>query len=236
MSELKHTKRHLKKWMKAKRVLPTKSSFGTSAKIVKEPKGVCLVVSPWNYPYNLSFGPMITALAAGNTVIIKPSEMTPNMSKVINEIVTEVYEPHEVSVVEGEVDVSSYLTSLPFDHIFFTGSPAVGKIVMAAAAKHLTSVTLELGGKSPTIVDATANLKKAARNIAWGKFTNNGQTCIAPDYLFVHESVKAEFLDELKQNIQKLYGSKDSVESNSDYCRIVNARHHQRIKLMVLSL
>lgn len=233
MSELKHTKRHLKKWMKAKRVLPTKSSFGTSAKIVKEPKGVCLVVSPWNYPYNLSFGPMITALAAGNTVIIKPSEMTPNMSKVINEIVTEVYEPHEVSVVEGEVDVSSYLTSLPFDHIFFTGSPAVGKIVMAAAAKHLTSVTLELGGKSPTIVDATANLKKAARNIAWGKFTNNGQTCIAPDYLFVHESVKAEFLDELKQNIQKLYGSKDSVESNSDYCRIVNARHHQRINRLL---
>lgn len=233
MSELKHTKRHLKKWMKAKKVLPTKASFGTSAKILKEPKGVCLVISPWNYPYNLSFGPMLTALAAGNTVMLKPSEMTPNMSRAIREIVEETFEPNEVCVVEGEVEVSSYLTSLPFDHIFFTGSPAVGKIIMAAAAKNLTSVTLELGGKSPTIVDASANIKKAARNIAWGKFTNNGQTCIAPDYLFVHDSVKDEFINEFKQSVQKYYGSKEAIESNPDYCRIVNSRHYQRINKLL---
>jgi len=229
IAELKHAKRHLKKWMKPKRVLPTKASIGTSAKIVKEPKGVCLVISPWNYPFNLTFGPMVMAIAAGNTVMIKPSEMTPNMSGVIREIVEEAFEPNEACVIEGEVAVSTHLTSLPFDHIFFTGSPAVGKIVMAAAAKNLTSVTLELGGKSPTIVDKTANIKTAARNIAWGKFANNGQTCIAPDYLFVHESVKDEFLKEFKANVQKLYGRDEAIEANTDYCRIVNTRHFNRI-------
>ncbi len=228
-SELHHIKSNLKRWMRPKKVLPTLSTFGTSSEIMFEPKGVCLVISPWNYPYNLSFGPMLTAIAAGNTVMLKPSEMTPNMSTAIREIIEECFEPHQVAVFEGDYTVSEHLTSLPLDHIFFTGSPAVGKIIMTAAAKHLTSVTLELGGKSPTIVDETANLKKAARNTMWGKFTNNGQTCIAPDYLFVHESVKDEFVSLLNENIQKLYGDKDKIQANPDYCRIVNQRHFDRV-------
>ncbi|MBT8141004.1 MAG: aldehyde dehydrogenase family protein [Gammaproteobacteria bacterium] len=228
-AELKHTKRHLKKWMKPQKVRPTLASLGTQAKIIKEPKGVCLVISPWNYPYNLSFGPMLTALAAGNTVMLKPSELTPNMSRVIREIVEESFSPEMVSVFEGDVDVAAHLTNLPFDHIFFTGSPAVGKIVMGAAAKHLTSVTLELGGKSPTIVDQSADIKKAARNISWGKFANNGQTCIAPDYLFVHDAVKDEFISEFKHNLQKLYGDSEKIQENPDYCRIVNNRHFNRV-------
>ena len=228
-TELAHIKSNLKRWMRPKKVLPTLSTFGTSSKIMFEPKGVCLVISPWNYPYNLTFGPMLTAIAAGNTVMIKPSELTPNMSALMRELVEETFEKHEVAIFEGDYKVSEHLTSLPFDHIFFTGSPGVGKIVMAAAAKHLTSVTLELGGKSPTIVDETANLKKAARNTMWGKFTNNGQTCIAPDYLFVHESVKDTFVELLKENIQSLYGDKETIKANPDYCRIVNARHFERV-------
>jgi aldehyde dehydrogenase (NAD+) len=227
--ELGHLRKHLKKWMKPKSVRPTVALLGTKAKIMIEPKGVCLVISPWNYPFNLSFGPLLTALAAGNTVILKPSEMTPNMSACMREILEEAFEPHEVSVFEGDANVSSYLTSLPFDHIFFTGSPEVGKHVMTAAAKNLTSVTLELGGKSPTIVDETANIKKAARNTLWGKFANNGQTCIAPDYLFVHESVKNELVEELKISAQKLYGGTETLQVNNDYCRIVNQRHYQRV-------
>ena len=228
-SELAHIKSNLKRWMRPKKVMPTLSTFGTSSKIMYEPKGVCLVISPWNYPYNLTFGPMLTAIAAGNTVMIKPSEMTPNMSTAMREIIEECFDSHQVAVFEGDYTVSEHLTSLPLDHIFFTGSPAVGKIIMTAAAKHLTSVTLELGGKSPTIVDETANLKKAARNTVWGKFTNNGQTCIAPDYLFVHESVKDEFVGLLKENIQSLYGDKAEIKANPDYCRIVNQRHFNRV-------
>ena len=195
-AELKHIRKSLKNWMKPEHVSATISMFGTKSRIVKEPKGVTLVVSPWNYPFNLTFGPMMWSIAAGNTVIIKPSEMTPKMSKVIGAIVKKAFRPEEVSLFEGKADVASYLTNLPFDHIFFTGSPAVGKHVMAAAAKNLTSVTLELGGKSPVIVDKSANLKKAAGSIVWGKFNNNGQTCIAPDYIYVHEAIKDKLVAE----------------------------------------
>jgi aldehyde dehydrogenase (NAD+) len=228
-AELKHIRKSLKNWMKPEHVSPTISMFGTKSRIVKEPKGVTLVVSPWNYPFNLTFGPMLWSIAAGNTVIIKPSEMTPNMSKVIGDIVAEAFRPEEVSLFEGEADVASYLTNLPFDHIFFTGSPAVGKHVMAAAAKNLTSVTLELGGKSPVIVDKTADLKKSASSIAWGKFSNNGQTCIAPDYIYVHESIKDELVKELTASIKSQYGLGNDARDNGDYCRVVNAGHHSRI-------
>ena len=206
VSELAHIRKKLKKWMKATPVKPSLAMLGTSSKVITEPKGTSLVVSPWNYPFNLTFGPMMSAIAAGNTVIIKPSEMTPHMSKVISEIVAEAFRPEEVALFEGTAEVSTYLTSLPFDHIFFTGSPAVGKLVMAAAAKNLTSVTLELGGKSPVIVDKTANIAKAARSIAFGKFSNNGQTCIAPDYLYVDEAVKDVLIAELKTYIGRQYG------------------------------
>ena len=233
LAELKHVRKNLKKWMKPVAVMPTASMIGTSSKIVKEPKGVTLVVSPWNYPFNLTFGPMIWSIAAGNTVIIKPSEMTPHMSAVIAEIVEKAFSPEEVSLFQGEADVASYLTALPFDHIFFTGSPAVGKHVMAAAARNLTSVTLELGGKSPVIVDKSVNIKKAVQSIAWGKFSNNGQTCIAPDYLYVHESIKEEFVSEMTDCIEKQYGLGNVAKDNGDYCRVVNSGHYQRISRLL---
>ena len=230
ITELAHVRKNLKSWMKPKSVMPTMATFGTRSKIVTEPMGVTLVISPWNYPFNLTFVPMIWSIAAGNTVIIKPSEMTPAMSAVIVDIVSEVFRPEEVSVFEGDAGVASYLTSLPFDHIFFTGSPAVGKHVMAAAAKNLTSVTLELGGKSPVIVDESANLKKAAESITFGKFSNNGQTCIAPDYLYVHHSIKDALVAELSASITSLYGEQSTMAENGDYCRVVNQPHYQRIK------
>ena len=233
LAELKHVRKNLKKWMKPVSVMPTASMIGTSSKIVKEPKGVTLVVSPWNYPFNLTFGPMIWSIAAGNTVIIKPSEMTPNMSAVIADIVERAFRPEEVSLFQGEADVASYLTALPFDHIFFTGSPAVGKHVMAAAAKNLTSVTLELGGKSPVIVDKSVNIKKAVQSIAWGKFSNNGQTCIAPDYLYVHESVKDQFVSELTACVEKQYGLGTNAKDNGDYCKVVNTSHYNRINRLL---
>ena len=233
LAELKHVRKNLKKWMKPVSVMPTASMIGTSSKIVKEPKGVTLVVSPWNYPFNLTFGPMIWSIAAGNTVIIKPSEMTPNMSAVIADIVERAFRPEEVSLFQGEADVASYLTALPLDHIFFTGSPAVGKHVMAAAAKNLTSVTLELGGKSPVIVDKSVNIKKAVQSIAWGKFSNNGQTCIAPDYLYVHESVKDQFVRELTACVEKQYGLGNNAKDNGDYCKVVNTSHYNRINRLL---
>jgi aldehyde dehydrogenase (NAD+) len=229
LTELKHIRKQLKQWMKPEPVKVTLAMMGTKSKIIKEPKGVTLVVSPWNYPFNLTFGPMMWSIAAGNTVIIKPSEMTPKMSKVIGQIVKQAFRPEEVAMFEGEADVASYLTNLPFDHIFFTGSPAVGKHVMAAAAKNLTSVTLELGGKSPVIVDKSANLKKASKSIAWGKFTNNGQTCIAPDYIYVHEAIKDKFVAQMTSAIESQYGLGADAEANTDYCRVVNAGHHGRL-------
>ena len=233
LMELKHVRKNLKKWMKPVPVKATMMLFGTSSKIVKEPKGVTLVVSPWNYPFNLTFGPMIWSIAAGNTVIIKPSEMTPNMSAIISEIVEKAFSPEEVCLFQGEADVASYLTNLPFDHIFFTGSPAVGKHVMAAAARNLTSVTLELGGKSPVIVDQSVDIKKAVKSIAWGKFVNNGQTCIAPDYLYVHESIKGEFVTEMVACVDKQYGLGNDAKDNGDYCQVVNDSHYQRIRRLL---
>lgn len=226
--EIKHTLKHLKKWAKPKKVSATKVTLGTKSKVVYEPKGVSLIISPWNYPINLTFGPLVSAIAAGNTAMIKPSEFTPNMAKVISAIVKECFDDKYVSVFEGDVDVSLALLDKPFDHIFFTGSPQVGKSVMAAAAKHLTSVTLELGGKSPVVIDETTNLQKTAGKIAWGKFSNNGQTCIAPDYVLIHESKLDVFVSEMKASISLAYGS--NIKHNDDYARVVNIAHTKRIK------
>jgi aldehyde dehydrogenase (NAD+) len=235
LTELKHVRKNLKRWMKPAAVRATAAMLGTKSKIINEPKGVSLIISPWNYPFNLSFGPMIWSIAAGNTVVLKPSEMTPAMSKVISEIVSESFDSNLVSVIQGDASVARYLTQQPFDHIFFTGSPAVGKQVMAEAAKNLSSVTLELGGKSPVIIDSTADLKKAAQSISFGKFANNGQTCIAPDYIYVHQSVKQAFLNAMTNSIQEQYGNQDKLSSNSDYCRIVNQAHFQRISGLISS-
>jgi aldehyde dehydrogenase (NAD+) len=226
-SDIKHTIAHLSKWMRPQRVKTPLSLFGSRSYIHYEPKGVVLVIAPWNFPVNLTFGPVISAVASGNCVMVKPSEHTPHASAITKSIIEEVFDESEVAVIEGGIETSIAALTLPFNHIFFTGAPAIGKIVMAAASKHLASVTLELGGKSPTIIDETASVDAAAKRIAWAKFTNNGQICIAPDYIFVHESKKAEFLEKLQQNIESFYGI-DARRSDS-YARIVNHRHYQRL-------
>jgi aldehyde dehydrogenase (NAD+) len=228
LAEIKHTERHLGKWMRGERVMPTMLMFGTRTRVKYEPKGATLIIAPWNYPLNLTLMPLVSAISAGCTAMVKPSELTPHCSAIMREILEDVFNEDEVAIFEGEVEVSTALLDLPFDHIFFTGSPAVGKIIMGAAAKHLTSVTLELGGKSPTIVDESADLKKAATSVMWGKFANCGQTCIAPDYLYVHESVKTAFIKECQARLQVAYGS--NAHQSADYARIVNDRHFGRIK------
>ncbi len=231
LQEIRHTIRHLKGWMRERRVAPTLATFGTSARIRPEPRGVCLIIAPWNYPFNLALGPLVSALAAGNSVVLKPSEMTPATSQVIADIIEETFPPDLVAVVQGGKDVSQQLLDQPFDHIFFTGSPQVGKIVMAAAARHLSSVTLELGGKSPTIVGPGADVEKAARWIAFGKFVNAGQTCIAPDHVFVHRSVEAAFSAALRKTIRRAYG--DQPHESRDYARIVNSQHTSRLRSLL---
>lgn len=225
--EIKHTISHLKGWLKKQKVDTPLSLLGTSSYIQYEPKGVCLIISPWNYPVNLTFGPLVSAIAAGNTVILKPSEMTPHTSAVMARMVKALFNENEVALVEGEVETAKELLKLPFNHIFFTGSPAVGKIVMNAASTHLTSVTLELGGKSPTIIHDSANLKAAVKNIVWGKFLNNGQTCIAPDYILIHESIKSAFIKAFKAQVIQYYS--EDPKTSSDYSRIVNTKHFKRL-------
>lgn len=234
LDEIKQALDNLDRWAQAKKVDASLTMLGTRSVIMFEPKGVCLIISPWNYPFNLSAGPLVSALAAGNVVILKPSEMTPHTSALISRMCREVFTQNEVSVFEGGTDVSQELLKLPFDHIFFTGSPSVGKIVMRAAAENLASVTLELGGKSPTIVLPSANAKEAAQRIAVTKFINNGQTCIAPDYVFAHESIAGDLIKHLKDQIPALFGGTDKKISNSpDYARIVNEKHFSRLSDML---
>ncbi len=227
VKEIKYTIANLKSWLKKQRVDTPLTLLGTSSYIKYEPKGVCLIISPWNYPVTLTFGPLVYAIASGNTVIIKPSEMTPNTSSVMAQMVKELFSEDEVALIEGEVDVAQELLKLPFNHIFFTGSPSVGKIIMAAAAKHLTSVTLELGGKSPTIIHESSHIKSAIKNIVWGKYLNNGQTCIAPDYVLIHESILKAFITEFKSKVVAYY-SENPLSSDS-YGRVVNERHFRRL-------
>ncbi len=225
---IKHVRHHLRQWTKAQKV-PTSLAFaGSTSWIQYEPKGVCLIISPWNFPFNLTFVPLVSAIAAGNCAILKPSESTPHSSALIKKIVAELFDENEVAVVEGAVQESQDLLDLPFNHIFFTGSPQVGKIVMAAAAKHLASVTLELGGKSPTVVDETADLTAAAQRLVRGKFANAGQICIAPDYVFVHEKVKDRFLEKYKQVMEDAYG--ENPQESSSYARMVNRKQYERVK------
>ena len=227
LSEIKFIKRNLKSWMKLQKVDTPLAMLGASSYIKYEPKGVCLIISPWNFPINLTFVPLVSAIAAGNTIIIKPSELTPNASKLMSKIVKTLFSEDEVALVEGEVKVSEELLKLPFNHIFFTGSPTVGKIVMKAASKHLTSVTLELGGKSPTIIDDSANLEKAVKKIIFGKFTNSGQTCIAPDYVFLKDNLRDEFTKLFKENLKQFYS--ETAEDSKSYSRIVNQKHFERL-------
>jgi aldehyde dehydrogenase (NAD+) len=232
LSAISHTIKHLSSWMKPKSVATPITVLGSSSKIVYEPKGVCLIISPWNYPFQLTFDSLVYAIAAGNAVMLKPSELTPHTSAFMEHLIGELFAPEEVAMFEGDAQVAQTLLRLPFDHIFFTGSPALGKVIMRAAAEHLTSVTLELGGKSPVIVDETADIKDAVEKITWGKFINCGQTCIAPDYVLVHKNVQKDFIQGIKDCIKRFYG--EDVSQSPDLARIVNQRHFQRIKALVI--
>ena len=227
-SDIKHTRNYLSRWMRRKYVDTPMSQLGTSSYIHYEPKGVVLIISPWNFPLNLTFGPLVSAIAAGNCVILKPSEFTPHASAIMKKIINELFDESEVALIEGDVAVSTELLKLPFNHIFFTGAPEIGKIVMKAAAENLASVTLELGGKSPTIIDKTANLNKAAHRIAWGKWVNNGQVCISPDHVFVHEEIADQFIEKVKAILKEFYG--EDASSSDSYNRIVNNKHFKRIE------
>ncbi|MGH1364781.1 MAG: aldehyde dehydrogenase family protein [Calditrichia bacterium] len=229
-SELKHTVRHLRYWMYPDYVAPNLALLTTRSKILYEPKGTVLIISPWNYPFNLTVSPLVSAIAAGNTVMIKPSELSPNTSQLLQEMVSELFQEEEVALFQGGVDVSTELLKQPFHHIFFTGSPRVGKIVMEAASKNLSGVTLELGGKSPAIVDKSANLKDAAAKLVWGKFSNCGQTCIAPDYVLVDKAVIEKLGNELQLAVQAAYGkTAEQREASPDYARIISQRHLNRL-------
>ncbi|MEY4308082.1 MAG: hypothetical protein RL422_285 [Bacteroidota bacterium] len=225
--EINHTIKHLKSWMKPQSVSTPLMLLGTKGLVQYEAKGLCLIISPWNYPFNLSICPLVHAIAAGNAVILKPSELSPATAAFIQKMISSLFDKSEVAVFEGDATVSTFLLEQKFDHIFFTGSPAIGKVVMSAAAKHLTSVTLELGGKSPAIVGPDVNVEEAAAKIAWGKFLNNGQTCIAPDYLYLHEKNYFSFLKALEATVETFYGK--NIAKSKDYARIVNRRHFDRI-------
>lgn len=231
ITELKDTIKNIKKWAKPKMVLPSILNFPSTDYIYSEPYGKVLIIAPWNYPFQLAICPLVSAIAAGNQVVLKPSELTPHTSAVITKIIKQTFAVNHVEVVEGGVEASQSLLAQRWDYIFFTGSVAVGKIVAKAAAENLTPVTLELGGKNPCIIDETANLKIAAKRIIWGKFINAGQTCIAPDYLLVHNTIKTEFVDFLKKEITLAYGKKPEI--SPDYPRIINAKNWTRLVQMI---
>ena len=228
LDEIRFIKRHLRKWAKARRVRTHLFQFPGSSYIYAEPYGVSLIISPWNYPFQLVIGPLIGSIAAGNCTVVKPSEHAPRTAAIFSEIISNIFQRDYIAAIEGEAEVSRALLEEDFDYIFFTGSVAVGKLVMQAAARHLTPVTLELGGKSPCIVDRDVDLNLTAKRIVSGKFINAGQTCIAPDYLLVHRAIKRELLDRMKFFIHQFYG--DDPLLSPDYPRIVNEKHFLRLK------
>lgn len=233
IGEIKLLQKNLRKWTRPERVSTPIVALPGSSHRVAEPLGVVAIISPWNYPIQLLLSPAAGAIAAGNSVVLKPSEIAPHTSTVITELIHRYLDPDAVQVIEGGVAETTELLAQKFDHIFYTGNGRIGRVVMEAAAKHLTPVTLELGGKSPTIVDATANLRVAARRIAWGKFLNAGQTCIAPDYLLVDKKVASAFVGELRVAIKEFYG--DDPKQSGDYARIVNGHHFNRLASMLES-
>lgn len=227
LGEIDFTLEHLEQWATPREV-PTASTLPDSTSFIHpEPYGVALIIAPWNYPFQLAFGPLVGAMAAGNSAVIKPSELTPAVSKVTAELIADTFPSEYIAVMEGEVEASTALLKEKFDYIFFTGSTGVGKVVMRAAAEHLTPVTLELGGKSPSIVHKDANLQVAAQRLARGKFLNAGQTCVAPDYLLVHEDVREEFISLLQAEINDKYT--ENATQNPNFPHIVNQRNFDRL-------
>lgn len=230
LDEINFAVKRLSKWMKPKRVRTPLALFGSRSFIQYEAKGVVLVLAPWNYPFSLLINPLVAAIAAGNCVMARPSEKTPHTAEILKEIVEKVFPANTAKVVIGEIDLAEKLLELPFDHIFFTGSTNVGKKVMAAAAKNLIPVTLELGGKSPVIIDRDVDLEDCAEKLFWGKFMNGGQTCVAPDYVFIPEELKTQFMALFKKQIEKRFGenAKDRMETQ-DFARMVDVAAYQRL-------
>ena len=229
LNHIDFTLKNIKKWSNSKSVWTPINLLGTKSKIYSEPKGVCLIISPWNYPFNLTLNPIISAIAAGNCIIVKPSEFTPNTSNLIQKIIDFIFKSSEISVVQGDHNIGAYLVKMKFDHIFFTGSPEIGSFVMEAASKNLTSVTLELGGKNHTVVDETANIKDAVEKILWSKYVNCGQTCIAVNHVFVHSSCYKSFLSNLELVTNNFFSNQ------SDFGEIVNSKHFERLTFLLKS-
>ncbi|BCR36785.1 aldehyde dehydrogenase [Mariniplasma anaerobium] len=227
LNSIDFTIKHLKKWMKPKKVKTPLFLFGTKSFMSQEPLGVICIIAPYNYPFQLVIEPLIGVIASGNTAIIKPSEYTVQTEAVIAKLISQTFDESYIKVITGAKEVTSKLLDLKFDHIFFTGSATVGKIVYEKASKHLIPVTLELGGKSPTIVDKTANLKIAAKRIIFGKFINAGQTCIAPDYIYVEKEIHEELINLFKKEIKNFY------PDYNEFGRIINDRHFQRLKGLI---
>ncbi|MEO1591356.1 MAG: aldehyde dehydrogenase [Cyanobacteria bacterium J06632_22] len=227
LDELGYLLKHLKRWTQPRKVQVPLTQLPGTAWIQPDPLGVVLIIGPWNYPFQLVISPLMGAIAAGNCAIIKPSELAPATSRVVADLIRETFEPHHVAVLEGGVEASQALLAEKFDHIFFTGGTRIGQIVMEAAAKQLTPVTLELGGKSPCIIDKDVNLAVAAKRIAWGKYLNMGQSCVAPDYLLVHEDIKQPLLTEFQQVLTEFFG--DDPARSPDLARVVNDRQFDRL-------
>lgn len=223
--------KHLKRWSKPKRVKTPIFLFGKRSRIHTTPRGTVLIIGPFNYPFQLVFEPLIAAISAGNTIILKPSEMVPNVASVIEEMIETNFEPEFIKVIQGDAEITQKLLDENFDLVFFTGSETVAKSIYEKASKHLTPVVLELGGKSPTVVLEDADLEKAAKRIVWGKFLNTGQTCVAPDYVFVEKSKVDVFVKKVKETILDFYG--ENVQSNQDYGRIVNDQHAIRLEALI---
>ncbi|HAR7128794.1 TPA: aldehyde dehydrogenase [Staphylococcus aureus] len=233
LKSIKNARKELKNWTKTKNVDTPLYLFPTKSYIKKEPYGTVLIIAPFNYPFQLVFEPLIGAIAAGNTAIIKPSELTPNVARVIKRLINETFDANYIEVIEGGIEETQTLIHLPFDYVFFTGSENVGKIVYQAASENLVPVTLEMGSKSPVIVDETANIKVASERICFGKFTNAGQTCVAPDYILVHESVKDDLITALSKTLREFYGQ--NIQQSPDYGRIVNLKHYHRLTSLLNS-
>ena len=228
LSDIRHTIRHLPGWAKERRVPTPVHLFPGRSRIRKEPYGLALIMGPYNYPFQLLMEPLIGAIAAGNCAVLKPSELAPHTADAVKRLIEKTFQKEYVCCVDGGVEVNSELLKQRFDYIFFTGSVRVGKIVMKAAAEHLIPVTLELGGKSPVIVEKTADIRQAAYRIMWGKLINAGQTCVAPDYVLADEEIKDALLKEMERAVEKLYG--ENIEENRDFGRIINERHYDRLE------